>query len=186
MKLSLLTTTLLLTGTLYASQHTVSPVQEGKQAIKLLGKTLKSQLKEKLQLDPTGASAIAFCTAEAQSLTKAVNEKLPSHIKVRRTSLHLRNAGNAADQTDVKVMYAFKEAIKNKSETALVMKKVKVGDTIRLYKPLVAGKACLKCHGENIAPEIATAIKAAYPNDNATGLKLGDFRGVIVAEVKEK
>ncbi|MBA1420551.1 MAG: DUF3365 domain-containing protein [Epsilonproteobacteria bacterium] len=184
MKLSLFTATLLLTGTLYASEaHHSSAKQEGLHAIKLLGSTLKTQLKEKLQLDSNGTAAIAFCTAEAQALTQKVNEELPSHVKVRRTSLNLRNEANKPDALDVQIMQNYKKAFAHKSASAGLITKVERKTFTRVYKPLTVGATCLKCHGENISPEIATQIKAAYPNDAATGMKLGDFRGVIVAEV---
>jgi len=187
MKLSLFTASLLLTGTLYGSQtHKVTAKQEGLQAIKLLGQTLKSQLKEKLQLDSNGTTAITFCTAQAQAITAKVNTQLPSHVKVRRTSLQLRNPANQADALDIKVMHNYKEAFDNKSTYANLITKVEKEEFVRVYKPLMVGAVCLKCHGEHISPLIAEQIKAAYPTDAATGMKLGDFRGVIVAEVAKK
>lgn len=184
MKLSLFTASLLLTGSLYASgTHHVSATKEGMHAIKLLGKTLKTQLKEKLQLDSNGTAAIAFCTAEAQALTEKVNAELPSHIKVRRTALKLRNQANKPDALDVQIMQNYKKAFEHKSASAGLITKVERKAFTRVYKPLTVGAACLKCHGENIAPAVEAEIKAAYPQDEATGMKLGDFRGVIVAEI---
>jgi len=184
MKLSLFTTSLLLVANLYA--HEVTVKQEGMQAIKLLGQTLKSQLKEKLQLDSNGIAAIAFCTAQAQAITAEVNTQLPSHVKVRRTSLQLRNPANKPDALDIKVMRNYKRAFEKHAPTARLITKVEEESFTRVYKPLVVGAVCLKCHGENISPVIAEQIKAAYPTDAATGMKLGDFRGVIVAEVAKK
>ncbi|HBD19390.1 MAG TPA: hypothetical protein DC063_04395 [Arenimonas sp.] len=43
--------------------------------------------------------------------------------------------------------------------------------------------ACLMCHGDNIAPEIATRLAEHYPQDRATGFREGDLRGLIWAEV---
>ena len=185
MKLSLFAASLLLTSTLYAShaEHT-SAKKEGLQAIKLLGKTFKTQLKEKLQLDSNGTAAITFCTSQAQVVTQEVNTQLPSHIKVRRTSLQIRNQMNKPDALDVVVMKNYKKAFEKKSKLATLITKVERKEFIRIYKPLAVEKVCLKCHGTNISTNIATQIKASYPNDSAIGMKLGDFRGVIVAEVK--
>jgi len=116
MKLSLLTTSLLLSSTLFASQiHGISVKNEGLQAIKFLGKTLKTQLKEKLQLDSNGTAAITFCTSEAQAITQQINAELPSHIKVRRTSLQLRSNANKADKLDMKIMQRYKKAFEKKA-----------------------------------------------------------------------
>jgi len=184
MKLSLLTASLLLTGSIYASgtPH-VSATKEGIHAIKLLGKTLKTQLKAKFKADSNGTLAVQFCSTEAQSITEEVNKQLSSHIKVRRTSLDLRNPANKADATDIKIMKKYNADIKMLSKGAMMPTRVMVGETTRIYKPLVVGAVCLKCHGENISPAIAKTIQATYPTDKAIGLKLGAFRGVIVAEV---
>ena len=184
MKLSLFTASLLLTGCLYGSEaHQLTATQEGMQAIQLLGKTLKTQLKEKLQLDSNGTAAITFCSTQAQNITYQVNETLPVHVKVRRTSLDLRNPANQADATDIKIMDQYKTAIKKQSKAAMMPTRVTVGESTRIYKPLVVGAVCLKCHGDNVSPAIASKIQASYPTDKAIGMKLGDFRGVMVAEV---
>ena len=186
MKISLFTASLLLTGSLYASEtHHVSATKEGLHAIKLLGTTLKTQLKAKFQEDSNGTTAITFCSTQAQALTQQINEQLPSHVKVRRTSLLLRNPANQSDATDIKIMKQYQSRINKKSSIAMLSVTATVGETTRVYKPLVVGAVCLKCHGENVSPAIAKTIQATYPTDKAIGMKLGDFRGVIVAEINK-
>lgn len=186
MKFSLFTALVILTGTLNASPSQLqSAKEESLHAIKLLGKTLKSQLKEKLQLDSNGTAAITFCTSQAQVLTQEVNTQLSSHVKVRRTSLQLRNKLNKPDAVDLIVMQNYKKAFEKKAASATLLTGVEREGYIRFYKPLTVGSVCLKCHGTNISPVIADQIKDAYPEDAASGMKLGDFRGVIVAEVKK-
>ena len=189
MKLKLCLTSLLCTAGLYASQahatQALSETQEGVKYIKMLGGTLKSQLKSQLQADPSGMSAIGFCTAEAQRITDEVNTQLPDYAKVRRTSLRIRNSLNKPDAKDVEVMKKIEASIKNKSAAATMITKVETKEGTRYYKPLIAEAACLKCHGENISPEIQAAIQTSYPEDNATHYTLGSFRGVIVSEIKK-
>jgi hypothetical protein len=43
----------------------------------------------------------------------------------------------------------------------------------------------LACHGENIKPEVQALITKSYPKDLASGFKEGDFRGVVIAEIKK-
>ena len=191
MKLQLLIASLLCTAGLHASQahsstHALSETQEGIKYIKMLGGTLKSQLREQLQADPSGLSAIGFCTAKAQLITDEVNAQLPDHAKVRRTSLRTRNSINKPDTKDVEVMKKIEESIKNKTPTAMMITKVNTKEATRYYKPLVAEAACLKCHGENISPEIQEVIQASYPDENASHYTLGAFRGVIVSEIKKR
>ena len=185
MKLSLFTVSLLLTGSLYASQMHMSATQEGMHAIKLLGKTLKTQLKEKLQLDTNAAEAITFCSTQAQAITQQVNDTLPSHVKVRRTSLDLRNPANHADETDISIMNKYKTAIKKQSSAAMMPTRVIVGETTRIYKPLLVGAVCLKCHGKNVSEAVNSTVQVTYPTDKAMGMLLGDFRGVMVAEIEQ-
>ena len=185
--LSLIATATLLTTTLMAQPSEPTPVtKEGIGYIKMLGKALKTEMKAHMKKDPSGLEALAFCSGSADTITKAVNAKLPAYAKVRRTALKVRNDKvNTPDETDVKVMEKFEKEIAEKKLTPKSIEVVKVGDTTRVYKPLVMKQMCLKCHGSNLSPKIAEAIKSAYPNDKATGFKEGDLRGVIVAEIKK-
>jgi len=189
MKLHLFISSLLCTAGLHASQahgtQALNETQEGVKYINMLGGALKSQLKEQLQADPSGMSAIGFCTAKAQSITDEVNTQLPDYAKVKRTSLRTRNSINKPDAKDIEVMKEIEESIKNKTATATMIKKVETKEATRYYKPLIAEAACLKCHGENVSPEIQAVIQASYPEDNATHYTLGAFRGVIVSEIKK-
>ncbi|MDE0059891.1 MAG: DUF3365 domain-containing protein [Defluviicoccus sp.] len=38
---------------------------------------------------------------------------------------------------------------------------------------------CTVCHGTNIAPEVAAALDALYPDDLARGFEVGDIRGAF-------
>ncbi len=159
---------------------------EGVKYIKMLGGALKTQLKAHMKKDPSGLEALAFCSGSADAITKEVNAKLPKYATVRRTALKVRNDNvNTPDETDKTVMQSYEKAIKEGTLTPKDIKVVKVGDTTRVYKPLVTQKVCLKCHGSNLSEKISEALKSAYPHDMATGFKEGDLRGVIVAEIKK-
>ncbi len=170
-----------------ALQANKAVAMEGVKYIKILGKTLKSKLVKYLKADPTGLQAVYFCTKSASRLTKEVNAKFPSNIKVRRTALKYRNPNNKPDETDIKVMKELQSQIKAKTfkKKPIV---VKVADTNRVYIPLITQKACLKCHGskDQIDPKVQEIISKNYPKDLATGFKEGDLRGVVVAEIKDK
>ncbi|UPT78541.1 DUF3365 domain-containing protein [Sulfurovum sp. XGS-02] len=186
MKLQLVMASLLCTASIYASPTHLNETQEGIKYIKMLGGSLKSQLKAQLQADPSGFSAIGFCTAKAQLITNEVNAQLPDHAKVRRTSLRTRNSINKPDIKDIEVMKEIEDSIKNKTATATMIRKVNTKETTRYYKPLIVEAACLKCHGENISPEIQALIQESYPDENASHYTLGAFRGVIVSEIKKR
>ncbi|MEA3419493.1 MAG: DUF3365 domain-containing protein [Campylobacterota bacterium] len=185
MKLTtLILSTALLSSAALADNTAVK--EEGVKYIKMLGGTLKSQLQEKMKEDPTGVAAATFCKDSADKITKEVNTKLPEYASVRRTALKLRNANNKADATDEKVMNAYVEAIEAKKyDPNSAIKVVEEGGTTRVYKPLLVQKVCLKCHGTSVSPEITKLIKEGYPDDKAIDLFEGDFRGVIVSEIKK-
>jgi len=160
--------------------------QEGIKYIKMLGGALKTELKAHMKADKTGLSAAGFCASKATSLTEEVNKKLPKYAKVRRTALKLRNnSTNPADDLDKKIMNEYVAAIEAKTFTPKDIKEVTIGDTTRVYKPLITAPVCLKCHGSSVSPEIKKLIKEVYPNDKAMNFKEGELRGVIVAEIKK-
>jgi len=168
-----------------AAASQISPVaKEGVHYIKTLGKELKSHLLKYIKQDPTGLQAAYFCAKSAEDLTKKVNAQFPEGVTVRRTALKYRNPANKPDATDTKVMEKMQAEIK-----AGTFKKkpvvVKVGETDRVYVPLIAEKACLKCHGpvEKIDPKVRETLAKKYPHDLATGFHEGDLRGVVVAEL---
>ncbi len=191
MKKSLILISLAASLSLNAAQQAGSDQKEiaaeGVKYIKILGKELKGNLVKYLKQDPTALQAAYFCAKSAQDITKRVNAKFPSYVKVRRTALKYRNPDNKPDATDIKVMKEMEAAIKagNFKKKPLV---VEAGDRKRVYIPLITEKVCLKCHGpaKSINPKVRETISKRYPNDLATGFKEGDLRGVIVAEIAPK
>lgn len=180
----LLLSTLLLTSAMLADD--ISTKEEGIKYIKMLGGALKTELKAHMKKDPTGLDALAFCTGSADRITNEVNAKLPAYAKVRRTALKVRNNSvNTPDATDTKVMNEYVAAIEAKTFKATDIKIVEEGNATRVYKPLVTGAVCLKCHGGNVSPKITDALNSAYPKDKATGFKEGELRGVIVSEISK-
>ena len=155
--------------------------KEAIKAVKMLGKSLKSELQHYMKKDPSGLAAVGFCTARAQEITNETNEKLPNGVSVRRTSNKLRNPSNKKDSLDKWVMISQYGEGKPNHKNLFV---VEGEGFTRAYKPLFADKACLKCHGENIAEPLLQAIDTAYPEDKAIGYKEGDLRGFIISEVK--
>ncbi len=188
-----LATTLILSTAIFATEANTTAAnaqmaikQEGVKYIKMLGKALQGEMKKHMQADKSGLEAVKFCSEKARELGKEINSKLPENVRVRRTSLKIRDPKNKPDETDIKVMQSYLEKMKEGKFNPKDIQVVEVNGTKRVYKPLVVGKACLKCHGSNISPEIAEVIKKNFPEDKAVGFKEGDLRGVVVAEIKQK
>ncbi len=180
-----LTIAALLLSTLQADDLAVK--QEGVKYIKMLGKELKTNLKAHMKADPSGLEAMGFCASKAEAITQAVNAKLPGGVHVRRTALQTRSEKNTPDTTDIKVMQAYKAKADAKKLDPKDIQVVEKEGVYRVYKPLLIKPVCMKCHGDEakISGDIKAVIKKMYPTDMATGFKVGDFRGVIVSEIKK-
>ena len=181
--------TLLFSGAIFANEanDTMALKKEGVKYIKMLGMALKSELKKHLQADKTALDALHFCVDKAAKITAEVNSKLPEGVLVRRTALKFRNPANKPDEIDTKVMNEMLEAKKaGKFKAKPVV--VDAGDKIRVYKPLIIDDVCLKCHGDpaKMDKKVQEIVSKKYPEDKATGFKLYDLRGVIVAELPKK
>jgi len=189
MKQIILTTALVCTYGFASDMNATEAIhvkQEGIKYIKMLGGALKTELKSHMMADKTGIAAAGFCASKATSITKEINTKLPKYAKVRRTALKLRNdKENTADELDTKVMNDYVAAIEAKTFTPKDIKVVTLGNTTRVYKPLLTASVCLKCHGSSVSKEIKDLVHTTYPNDKAINFKEGSLRGVIVAEIEK-
>jgi hypothetical protein len=143
--------------------------------------SLKPIIMSSLKSDPTGENGMDLCSASAQELTKDYNKALSSDMTIRRTAFKYRNTLNKPDSIDKKAM---SQIIASKTMTPVM---IKTKDGHRVYKALLTQQPCLVCHGDMNAmnPKTVTKIKKYYPKDLATGFKLNEFRGVVVAEIKK-
>lgn len=153
--------------------------KQGMMHISSFMETLKPTLKELMQKDPTHKVAMGGCSAMAQSMTSSYNA-VAKEASVRRTALKYRNEINKPDATDTLVMERFL-ASQNFKEPLVV----EMPNHYRVYKALAIKPVCLACHGTNISKDLQTMLHDKYPTDMATGFKLGEFRGVVVAELKK-
>jgi len=138
--------------------------------------TLKSLLRE----DSTHVTAMGACSSMAIQMVDDYNRQITG-VKLRRTALKYRNPKNKPDTADRMVMDTF--VTTNKFKPLVV----DLGNEYRVYKPLVTKQSCLLCHGarNDISSELVKMIDRTYPKDKATGFQLGDFRGVVVADIKK-
>jgi hypothetical protein len=142
---------------------------------------IKPALMQSLGADPTGESGMMVCSNAAMPLTDEYNKQLSSDSKVRRTALKYRNPANKPDDKDIEVM---NKIIASKNFAPVV---VEMNYNYRVYKPLPMAQPCMACHGDlkTMNNQAKEKIKEYYPKDLAVGFKLGEFRGVIVSEIKK-
>jgi len=126
-------------------------------------------------------NALAVCHDKAQAITAAIAAE--TGREVRRTSLRTRNAANRPDAWERAGLEAFiQRAAAGESPEALEITAVIDVDGQRVFRYLraIPTKAmCLRCHGPAVAPEVLTAVKRLYPDDEATDFREGDIRGAV-------
>ncbi len=155
-------------------------VQESRAAVKKLFKSLSGTLIGAMKAGgPT--QAIPACNINAQPLTEAISHEIG--YEIGRTSLRLRNPANAPDAWEMKVLDQF-EARKAAGEDLMKMEYHEVVEEggnrqFRYMKAIPAGKPCMTCHGDKVAPEVLKTIRHLYPLDQATGFRPGDLRGAF-------
>ena len=152
---------------------------EAKQIIqgffKELKGTLVSAMKEK---GPAGA--VDVCHSKAQEITAKYNK---DGWKVGRTALKIRNPKNAPDAWEKAVLEEFEKKIAEGADPKKLAKAAIVEENgkkvFRFMKAIPVMKPCLNCHGEKVSPDVLAVIRKHYPQDQATGFKLGQLRGAF-------
>jgi hypothetical protein len=161
---------------LFASEEIVKIGQETSKALfDTLAPKLQNSIKENGIL-----KASEFCANEAQTLTKEVNKNLKAGVSVKRVSLKNRNELNAPNEIEIN---ALKTLEANRSLTYFISESEK---SYKFFKPIIIEQVvCLKCHGdENTIDKSAKEfLSKKYPNDKASGFKMGDLRGAFVVEI---
>ena len=143
--------------------------------VKELKGTLVSVMKEK---GPVGA--VDVCHEKAQEITRKHNK---DGWKVGRTALKLRNPKNAPDEWERAVLQEFEKKIAEGADPKKLAKAEVVEmngkKVFRFMKAIPVGKPCLNCHGEKVKEDVLAIIRKHYPQDRATGFKLGQLRGAF-------
>jgi hypothetical protein len=179
-KISLLA--LALGGVMYAGEMNYEEIST--QSIFKLASSLQAELGKMMKSDPSGLKGLHYCAYTAQDLTKEINQGFEENVTVRRTALKVRNLLNTPTNQDLEVMKEFKNQIEKEKQDPVAMAKViETNEAYFMYKPLTIGEVCLKCHGDidKMDKSLVEELAKQYPNDKATGYKLGDFRGVLVS-----
>ncbi len=135
------------------------------------------------------AAAVPFCNEFAPRFgklkidrwsPKATEELGAKSFKFRRVSGRNRNPKNAPSEAQARVLESWE---KGSGKAAFFEEggKFYTMHPIKISQPL-----CLGCHGSatDMDGKTAAAISKLYPQDKATGYKLGDLRGAFVTEIE--
>lgn len=147
-----------------------------RQAVKMFADALIAELRYAME-EGGPERAIKVCHIEAPQIARDVSDT--HKWQVGRTSLRYRNPDNAPDAWEETVLKQFEQ---RKAQGEDISKLEYAEDTAagyRYMKAIPTKPLCLACHGENLGEEVQATLKEYYPNDNATGFKVGDIRGVF-------
>lgn len=175
---------LFISSVLFSEEVSQEIIDTGNKLSKELMTKLSSELSHEIKNNGL-LSAAKFCNSNALTLTEEVNLHQVQGISVKRISLKERNSANRPKADEAAVLKSMQKMLNKKELPEYIVEQE--GKTYKYYKPLVIKKeVCLKCHGDiNTSPELDAFIKEAYPDDKATGYKMGDLRGAILVEIKE-
>ena len=150
--------------------------------------TLGGQLKQALQAaiaEGGPAAGVEVCKIRAPEIARSVSEQ---GLEVGRTSLKVRNPGNTPDSWEARILQDFERRLADgqapgQIETFAVRRQ---GDRRfgHWMKAIPTQGLCTACHGQDLQPEVAEAIDAAYPQDEARGYSVGELRGAFSVEVE--
>jgi hypothetical protein len=151
-------------------------VQQGDSISAATFDTLSKTLRYVMQT--VGAdSAVRYCHVQAYPITAVYASK---GIQIRRTSLKYRNPANEPDVLEYLILNEYNAQQRAGLELKPAIRRNKDG-TVHYFKPILLQGMCVTCHGDpasDIPESVKNALSTLYPNDQATGYRVGDLRGM--------
>jgi hypothetical protein len=144
------------------------------QAQKALGSKLKRELGK-----GGPEQAIRFCQQGVHPLIDSLNRLYQA--KIRRVTFKARNPADKPRPLESQILREYEEAFKRSDELKDQVHEID-DHTVLFTRPIIIEKAvCLKCHGvpgKDIEEGTLKTLKSLYPDDQATGYSMKDFRGM--------
>ena len=126
-------------------------------------------------------AAISVCKDRAPEIATRFSQQ--SGARVSRTALRVRNPANAPDDLQRALLEQFSSELASGEFAGPLEAAFEInrgGQVERRYMRAIPMEGlCVTCHGKTLAPDIAAAIAAQYPNDQATGFEPGQLRGAF-------
>lgn len=151
-------------------------IEKAHENVSLIKKNFKKALMDAVQLKgPQGA--LGDCKIMAPQL-----ELKGASLEIGRTSHKLRNVNNKPRDWVRPILddYVKSPRSKHKSQQIISLGPKHLG----YVEPLYVEAVCLNCHGGHLNSGVKKELARLYPEDQATGFQLGDFRGLIWLESK--
>ena len=157
--------------------------QQAGKLVQAFGGQLKTVLQTAMKSGGP-VKALEVCKVNAPQIAKSVGDA--EGWTVGRTSLKVRNPNNAPDTWEATVLQNWSRNIAEGAPVAGLKASTIVTidgkPTYRYMQAIPTGELCVTCHGTHIAKPVKDALAKLYPNDKATGFKVGDLRGAFTLE----
>ncbi len=155
-------------------------IAESRGLAQQLGSELKAEL-TRAMVDDGPVGAISVCRDKAPAIAARLSAQ--SGATVGRTAPRVRNPANAPDEMQRILLDQFASELasgKFQGPLEAAFELNRGGQVERRYMRAIPMEGlCVTCHGKVLAPEIAAAIAAQYPADQATGFEPGELRGAF-------
>ncbi len=158
----------------------------GKEIVKNSSLVLKSNLMSAIKAGGV-TGAIKFCNVKAHFLMDSLSQAMG--VTIKRTTFKVRNPNDNPDDIEIKALNTFKKMKQEQKVLHPILKQINDNELGYYYPILIDNPICLNCHGtlgETIDSTVFKTLKEYYPTDNATGYKLGDFRGMWSVKIPIK
>lgn len=123
--------------------------------------------------------AVPFCHENVKQLATKLHEQ--NGVRVQRVTHKARNPVNQATAEELKLIDSIRAKLDQGKTPDPIMTTNEKGTRVYYAPILIPAETCLKCHGQpetDILPADLQLIRSLYPQDQATGFKLGDLRGL--------
>ena len=156
-------------------------LEAARQTVQRFKDRLKGELASAIRSEGA-ANAISLCQTTAPDISTELSDN--SGFEVLRTALRLRNPENAPGPWELEVLRSFQEQAAAGADPDKLEQYGEVvtpeGDRLwRYMRGITTGEVCLSCHGSDIKADVKAELVRYYPDDKATGFKLGELRGAF-------
>ena len=172
------------------AKDVINIITTGEGVFKDLITSLSSELSTAIN-DGGMKAAINTCNISAMPITTSIYEDNHSILNIKRTSFKVRNKNNKPDGYEKKALQYFEELEEfGKKFPSYYVQKIQEKNEVffRYYKPLLINELCLNCHGvtDRMSADILQKLGELYPDDNANGYELNNFRGVVSITISDE
>lgn len=134
---------------------------------------LKNALLHGMEAGPD--AGVDYCKIRAPDIAGQLSG---DGVMVGRSSHRLRNPDNVAPDWAQPVLDQWSIDSSKAAPLAMALPDDRVG----YIEPIMVQPMCLNCHGSELSRDVTLRLAALYPDDQATGFSVGDFRGVLWVE----